>query len=151
MSLGKGLHLQVLNPLWPQAVAEMTLPWPPVHLKWTKKEELCPWQCIIYHAAFLTSKEMNSGHSPICSTKSPGLVHTPAWPLCHGSLEFPVKTKTEPSTLTLAEMKRQEGTESLSSPPSWNILRRVSLLFMDQSKWLLKATVLGQCLLAEQA
>ena len=78
-------------------------------------EELWHW--------ILTSKETNSGHSPICSTKSPGLVHTPAWPLCHGSLEFPVKTKTEPSTLTLGEMKRQEGTESLSSPPSWNNMK----------------------------
>lgn len=72
-------------------------------------EELWCW--------ILTSKEKNSGHSPTCSTKNPGLVHTRVWPLCHGSLEFPVKTKTEPSTLTLGEMKRQEGTrEPFQSP-----------------------------------
>lgn len=65
----------------------------------------------------LTSKEKNSGHSPTCSTKKSRLGTYWVWLPCHGSLEFPVKTKTEPSTLTLEKWRDRKAQESLSSPP----------------------------------
>lgn len=106
------------------------LPW--LHLKWTKVEELCPWQCILpgntgdmgeLCSWILTSKEWNSWHLPVCSTKNPALVYTQGWPLCHGSLEFPVKTKTEDININ-PQRKRETGRhrEPFQSP-SWNILQ----------------------------
>lgn len=91
-------------------------------------EELWCW--------ILTSKERNSWHLPVCSTKNPGLVHTQGWPLCHGSLEFPVKTKTEAININLWRNKETGKHREPFQSLSWNILQRVGL-FISKRKWLL--------------
>lgn len=132
MSLGKGLHLQALKPLWPQAVAGMTLPWLPVHLVNQEKKNFCPWQCIMHQAAFLETqrnydagslllKRRILGTHPLAVPKIQAW-YMSVWPLCHGSLEFP-EDKTEPSNINPWRNEETGKAQRAFQSPNWNILQ----------------------------